>query len=165
MNQPVRVRSQIPAVVPGTSTAPEPAPASTLPAVVPAAAPEPNTLPAPRSAAAPDSFSFGNWPWRVDFGAAFVVEHGIKVQTVEGTFRAAQFLYSNQIPFEVALRVLTRPSQRRLRFAKNKLYVYGGPPVVFVRSQARLALSGVERLRQNRQTMLEVRPPQQGKLK
>lgn len=50
---------------------------------------------------------------RPDLVSAELVEKGIALQEIRGTPYAAEFLKSHWISFGVALRVLSRPSQRR----------------------------------------------------
>lgn len=50
---------------------------------------------------------------RPDHKSAKKVEQGLAVQQVLDTHAAALYLRSRGIAFEVALRVLTRPSRRR----------------------------------------------------
>ena len=50
---------------------------------------------------------------RLDWLKARVIEEGISLQCVHGTDFAASFLKSNQVDFDVALRVLAHPRARR----------------------------------------------------
>ena len=50
---------------------------------------------------------------RLDWLKARVVEEGISLQTVHGTDFAAAFLKEKKIDFDVALRVLVHPGERR----------------------------------------------------
>ena len=50
---------------------------------------------------------------RRDLVRATLVEIGIATQGVRGTDRAAEYLQSQGIPLEIAVRVLSRPLQRR----------------------------------------------------
>lgn len=52
-------------------------------------------------------------PARADMVSAELVEKGIELQNVRGTDCAAEFLKTNGIGMEVAMRVLSRPSKRR----------------------------------------------------
>lgn len=51
---------------------------------------------------------------RKDFISAQLVEIGIVIQYLEGTKQAASYLCSRKVNLEVARRVLSQPSQRRL---------------------------------------------------
>lgn len=52
-------------------------------------------------------------PARTDLVSAELVEKGIELQFVRGTDYAAEYLKSNGIGMDVAMRVLSRPSKRR----------------------------------------------------
>jgi hypothetical protein len=50
---------------------------------------------------------------RPDRESVQVVNHGIDTQTMLGSQAAARYMRARGVAFEVALRVLTRPAQRR----------------------------------------------------
>ncbi|MBS1169273.1 MAG: hypothetical protein H6R01_191 [Burkholderiaceae bacterium] len=50
---------------------------------------------------------------RLDKKTAQVVENGLLLQQSSGTDRAAEYMKSYGVSFEVAMRVLSRPSSRR----------------------------------------------------
>lgn len=52
-------------------------------------------------------------PSRLDLNSADLVEQGVKLQGTKGTDCAAEFLKTNGIGVDVAIRVLARPSARR----------------------------------------------------
>lgn len=50
---------------------------------------------------------------RVDFATAAIINQGISYQDKYGTSSAATYLYSNGVDIDVAIRVLSRPWERR----------------------------------------------------
>jgi hypothetical protein len=52
-------------------------------------------------------------PSRRDLATATVVEIGIATQNIRGTDRAAEYLKAQGIGLDTAIRVLSRPQQRR----------------------------------------------------
>ncbi|MBS1187033.1 MAG: hypothetical protein H6R04_1051 [Burkholderiaceae bacterium] len=52
-------------------------------------------------------------PRRLDKKTAQVVENGLLLQQTSGTDRAAEYMKSYGVSFEVAMRVLSRPNSRR----------------------------------------------------
>lgn len=58
-------------------------------------------------------------PTRVDSSSADLVEQGVKLQDIRGTDCAAEYLKTNGIEMEVAMRVLARPSERRRHRGKS----------------------------------------------
>jgi hypothetical protein len=50
---------------------------------------------------------------RKDFLTAQLVEIGLVIQTLQGTYEAAEYLRSRRVNMEVASRALTQPHKRR----------------------------------------------------